>query len=670
MHDHQKTRKQLAAELAEARRRIAQWEASQARVAGDGDALRISEERYRTLAESTTDLVYIVDRNGTLLYANRSAAECIRIPARELVGKSQQDLFGPEVARRHIERLARVLETGQAAENDELFRFGAEQRWLNVRSIPLRDNQGRVTSIMGVCRDITDRKQAEMALAAARDDLERRVEERTAELLAANERLRREAEERTRAEETLRHKHNELRAIYDGMRDGLLIADVETKRFLRANGSICRMLGCSEAELLSMSVLDIHPTEELAEVLEGFQAQAEGRFLGSVMTHVVRKGGGVVPVEIAANTLVQGGRPCMAGFFRDVSERQQAAAALAESEAKYRHLVEATDTGYLILDEQGQVVDANDEYLRLTGRRTFAEIAGRTVVEWTALHDRDRNATEVQKCLATGNVRGLEIDYVHPDGTVLPIEINASCVDTKEGHRIVSLCRDISERKRAAEALEKEQRTLKHLLQSSDHERQLIAYEIHDGLAQQLAGALMQFQAFAHFRQTKPRDAARAFDAAMTMLRQGHFEARRLIAGVRPPILDESGVVEAIAHMVHEESRRPGPGIAFHSQVEFDRLAPALENAVYRICQEGLANACQHSQSKKVRIRLSQQDGRVRIEIRDWGVGFDPKKVKEGCYGLAGVRQRARLLGGRCAIRSAAGHGTRVAVELPLVPRE
>ena len=160
------------------------------------------------------------------------------------------------------------------------------------------------------------------------------------------------------------------------------------------------------------------------------------------------------------------------------------------------------------------------------------------------------------------------------------------------------LIEDITERKRAEEALTKEHRNLKHLLQASDHERQLIAYEIHDGLAQQLAGAIMQFQAFDHLKEKNPKEAANAYHAGLTMLQQGHFEARRLIAGVRPPILDEAGVVEAIAHLVHERGRDKGPKIDFRSRVDFDRLDPTLENAIYRIAQEGLTNACKHSKSR------------------------------------------------------------------------
>ena len=234
---------------------------------------------------------------------------------------------------------------------------------------------------------------------------------------------------------------------------------------------------------------------------------------------------------------------------------------------------------------------------------------------------------------------------------------------------VQSVGRDITERKQAQEALENEHRTLKHLLQSSDHERQVIAYEIHDGLAQQLAGAIMQFDAYAHQKDSKPKLAAKAFDAGMTMLRQGHFEARRLISGVRPPILDEAGIVAAISHLVNEERRKKGPNIEYLANVTFDRLTPILENAIYRIVQEGLSNACEHSESKKVRVELVQQGDQVRIAVQDWGVGFNPNDIEEGHFGVAGIRVRARLLGGSAVITSEPGKGTRIVVELPIVMR-
>jgi PAS domain S-box-containing protein len=226
------------------------------------------------------------------------------------------------------------------------------------------------------------------------------------------------------------------------------------------------------------------------------------------------------------------------------------------------------------------------------------------------------------------------------------------------------------ERLQAEQALEREQKTLKHLLRSSDHERQTIAYEIHDGLAQYLAGALMQFEVYDQSKATRPKQAAEAFQAGMTMLRQGHFEARRLISGVRPPILDEEGIVAAVAHLVNEQRLQKGPKIEFRSSVGFGRLPAILENAVYRIAQEALSNACKHSRSKTVRVELLERGEQIRVEVHDHGVGFRPEDVEDSRFGLEGIRERARLLGGTATISSKLGEGTRVAVRLPVVLRQ
>ena len=174
----------------------------------------------------------------------------------------------------------------------------------------------------------------------------------------------------------------------------------------------------------------------------------------------------------------------------------------------------------------------------------------------------------------------------------------------------------------------------------------------------------------ANLKDAKPDEAAKAFDAGTTMLRQSHFEARRLISGVRPPILDESGVVAAIAHLANDQGLERGPKVEFQSNVKFNRLVPVLENAIYRIAQEGLTNACKHSKSPRVQIRLLQKDDRLRIEIRDWGIGFDPKARCENRFGLEGIRERARLLGGLCRVQSKPGRGSCITVELPLLERD
>ena len=268
-----------------------------------------------------------------------------------------------------------------------------------------------------------------------------------------------------------------------------------------------------------------------------------------------------------------------------------------------------------------------------------------------------------------GITRNVEYTLLKKDGTAFPGEISAAVIRGAGGtaNALVAIIRDISERKQAREALERERQSLWRMLQASDHERQIISYEIHDGLAQYLAGATMQFQAHDSLRAGSPKKARKAYETALELVRQAHSEARRLINEVRPPVIDDNGLETAISHLVHEQRQHGGPKIECRSSVQFGRLPPILENALYRIVQEALTNACKHGKSKKVAVSMIQEGQDLRLEVHDWGIGFDPQSVGKGHFGLEGIRQRVRLLGGRLTIESGPGSGTLVQVVVPIV---
>ncbi len=232
---------------------------------------------------------------------------------------------------------------------------------------------------------------------------------------------------------------------------------------------------------------------------------------------------------------------------------------------------------------------------------------------------------------------------------------------------VAQLEQEMTERKRIETVLKREEELLRQMLAMQDRDRKLLAYEIHDGLTQHLTGALLLLQGFRELADKDPKEAWRAFDAGLRSLSQGVVESRRLIGGLRPPILDESGIVAAIENLVIEARQPGGPKIEFASDVEFHRLEPALENAIFRIVQECLTNACRHSKSERVLVRLAQRGDRIRVEVRDWGVGFDPNAVRGVHFGLQGIRERARLLSGQAVVWSAPGQGSQILVDLPLI---
>ncbi|MDD4888966.1 MAG: PAS domain S-box protein [Phycisphaerae bacterium] len=156
----------------------------------------------------------------------------------------------------------------------------------------------------------------------------------------------------------------------------------------------------------------------------------------------------------------------VADLRREIDSRQRAEQSVLESERKYRALVETTHTGYLILDAAGKVVDANAEYVRLSGHGLLDEIVGREVTEWTAPRDRERNAAEVAKCLREGSTHDLVVDYVDRRGHVTPVEVQATVLRTGDSVQIVSLCRDIAERNLAETTLRQSEAHNRALLQA------------------------------------------------------------------------------------------------------------------------------------------------------------------------------------------------------------
>jgi signal transduction histidine kinase len=219
--------------------------------------------------------------------------------------------------------------------------------------------------------------------------------------------------------------------------------------------------------------------------------------------------------------------------------------------------------------------------------------------------------------------------------------------------------------KRTAELL-KEQQLLRHLLDLQERDRKLTAFEIHDGLAQLITGVLMKLQALDACKELLPSSIAGPLQEAMQLIQESNQEARRLIGGLQPPMLDELGIVAALEYLIEELRRRHPAVVEFHSQLSRPRLEPPLESALFRIAQESLNNAIRHSQSPRILVELHSIDGSVRLCVRDWGAGFDPQNVGNEHFGLRGIRERARLLGGTATIQSVRGQGTTVTVELPL----
>jgi PAS domain S-box-containing protein len=154
------------------------------------EAFRASEEQYRTLAEAAHDVIFIIDRNDRLEYVNSFGTYFLGLEPKQMVGQPWWRFFPPQVREDQEENIRRVIKTGEAISTETDIKFPTRTVWFHTWLVPILGTWGDVTSVLGVARDITERKRSEEALQQAREQLEERVVERTSELLTSQEKLR------------------------------------------------------------------------------------------------------------------------------------------------------------------------------------------------------------------------------------------------------------------------------------------------------------------------------------------------------------------------------------------------------------------------------------------------------------------------------------------------
>jgi len=354
----------------------------------------------------------------------------------------------------------------------------------------------------------------------------------------------------------------------------------------------------------------------------------------------------------------------------EVAERARVVEELRRQTEISQSVFDSISDGVVVADGDGEFLAFNPAAERIL-HRPMARVGAAEWSEHYRLYMPDQTtlfATDQLPLVRA--IRGEAVDN---------IEIFVRPMDQPGGHWItvsarrltefpgaVAIFHDITERKQAIAAIEAEQSRMRQLLLVHERYTRLIAYEIHDGLVQDVTGALMHLEAI---RQKQPPTAgavANEFDLCLRLLRDSIDEARRLISGLRPPIIDEQGLVASLQNLVSEQMARSDIDIEFACDVHFEKLEHLLETTLFRVAQEALTNIGRHSHARRAAVRLSQHDDRVQLEIRDWGIGFEPERTTDHRFGIYGITERARILRGEARIESAPGEGTRVFVDLPI----
>lgn len=363
----------------------------------------------------------------------------------------------------------------------------------------------------------------------------------------------------------------------------------------------------------------------------------------------------------------------------DSEQRQvQSLRALEAARARYENLYQdAPDMFASVTVDTERVVQCNATLLRATGFRRH-EVIGRPLQD---LHDAGCAADLAQaldKVRVDGRARDVELRLRRHDGNLLDVSLSMALVrDEQKNYYYRSIWRDVTDRKRAEDALRRKQAELERsqaelqalagrLLTAQDDERRRISRELHDDVNQRLAILTLDVESLQARVPRAPGATAKRLGVIRDRLVELSDDVHGLAYDLHPSVLDHLGLRAALKSYVADLQRHESIRIDLHVGDNLERLPPDVAACLYRVAQAALRNVVKHAQANRVAVELEPVDGGVRLSVSDDGVGFAvPARSSEG-LGIVGMQERVRLVGGRFSLKSQVGEGSRVTVWVPL----
>ena len=396
-----------------------------------------SEALYRILFEQSKEATAIVSENGKFIDINKAYLDLLGYTKSELMKIKAGEVWADPADRaRWQEEMAKK---GSVVEYKcrQLRKDGTVLDF-TISSTQHQMKDGTIF-YHTVCHDITERKRAEEAIRSAYDMLEQIVEERTAELVNANLKLKKE-------EEALRESEERYKNVVDSNLSAIVLYRQE--EILFANKPFYNIFGYEPKDLKNIVIDDVLAPEAVADVAE----KRRRRMAGEIEQEAVyeskgkRKNGEIFDMEISVCASHYLGKLCCIASLSDISERKRSVEALRESESRFRTLFDLSPQPVAVVEmETGRLIDVNDKYCELMQYDKSALI-GRTTIDLGLLSktDRDRYLDCMRR---TGEVRDMEIDYTIKDGSVINIMVFSKLIRISGEDLTVTALFDVTERK-------------------------------------------------------------------------------------------------------------------------------------------------------------------------------------------------------------------------------
>ena len=350
----------------------------------------------------------------------------------------------------------------------------------------------------------------------------------------------------------------------------------------------------------------------------------------------------------------------------ELEERREAALAAQLSEARYRSVFDSASEGLMVMHEDGQIIEANEAACSMHGYPPGG-LVGMPVRELIAPGHRHQYHHFVDHLARFGEV-SLESVDIRSDGDTLDVQVNGVGFIQDGQPAILAIINDVTERR---EALRRQEALSRKVLVAQEEERARVSRDLHDGLGQLLTAARLQVDFLGRQLDPAQYKLEDGFHEAAGLIEHSAVELRRICRGLRPPLLDDLGLEPSIEQLVDEF--REVSAIAIDCTIQLDEertvIPPEVSLCTFRVLQESLTNVTRHSSARRVTVALNREYTRIVLSVYDNGKGFNDSDIPDTPgFGIAGMKERAKLVNGECDIRSTPDQGTRVTLRIPLEP--
>jgi two-component system, chemotaxis family, CheB/CheR fusion protein len=500
------------------------------------------------------------------------------------------------------------------------------------------------------------------------------------ELETANEELQSSNEELNTLNEELQNRNLELAQVSNdvvNLLHGLqlivlmLSRDLRIRRFTpaaqktlnlvstdvnRPLGDVRLPVGIPDLERMILQVMETGAPQE-------FEVQDSARhwYLLQIRPYLTMEGkveGSIIALYDVHESKLRGAQ------LAETNDRlQQELTRRQEAEEKFRIVVESAPDAVVLSDPRGKITLVNGQVERLFGYQRDeligqpAELLVPERLRSQHIFLRTSNAANSQT-QPTGT--SLDSFGLRKDGSEFPVEINLSSLHTGGATLVCSIIRDVSQQR----ALAKEAQQAALL-----EERNRMAMDVHDTLAQGLTGIVLQLESAEEASYDGIEDVRKHIARARDLARESLEQARRSVLALAAPELEREDLQSSLRQLVKQMNPDSELGVEFILHGTPRPLGHEIKEGLLRIAQQSLTNALQHARARKIGVELAFGPRKVSLEVSDDGRGFSVSKRPAGHLGLRGMEHRAKELGGKLQLRSRAGKGTRVTVTVPLPDR-